>query len=69
MKKYFVDKNYILNAIAKEGKTVSQFCEEEGFCRNWFYHALRRSYEKPRSIFISRRASKLGLEDSLLWKE
>ena len=68
MKKYYVDKNLILGSIMRK-VTVSQFCEDIKVDRAAFYRALDRAYRAPRSKIICRAAEKLGLLDSLIWRE
>ena len=69
MEKYFVNKNLILGTITAKGKSVSDFCKENGFDRTQFYQALNREYKKPRSVFIARVANALKLSLNLVWED
>lgn len=69
MKKYCVDKNLILGTIAFKEMKVSKFCKDQGLTRCNFYKALNRSYNAPRSPYISKVCNALKLKESLVWKE
>ena len=69
MKKYYVDKNYILGVLASKQKTVQGFCQEIGVKRCYFYYALNKGYKAPRSVFISKVASALKLDMAIVWRD
>lgn len=66
-KKYYVDKNLILGSIARQNKSVLQFCKEIGLKSSNFYVALDNGWRAPRSRVISKIANALGLSDSVIW--
>ena len=69
IKKYYVDKNYVLGCISARQKTVSEFVKELGCSRVNFYVALNKVYTKPRSLFISKVIAALDLNEILVWTE
>ena len=69
MKKYYIDKNYVLGVITARQKTVSEIVKELGCSRVNFYAALNRAYTKPRSLFISKVITTLNLDEKLVWRD
>lgn len=69
LKKYYVDKNYVLGTISAHHKTVSEFVKELGCSRVNFYVALNKAYTKPRSLFMSKVIEALKLNESLVWQD
>ena len=69
MKKYYIDKNYVLGVITARQKTVSEVVRELGCSRVNFYAALNRVYTKPRSLFMSKVINVLKLDEKLVWGE
>ena len=69
VKKYVIDKNYVLGVISARQKTVTEVAQELGFSRVNFYMALNKIYTKPRSLTISKVINYLDLDDRLVWSE
>lgn len=69
MKKYYVNKDFILGSISRKEMTISNFCKEINIERSNFYVALNKSYHAPRSRTITKVMIKLDLPESLVWRE
>ena len=67
MRKYCIDKNYVLGTISSKNLTVTDFCKKLGCSRVNLYMALNRSYRAPRSLFINKVIKELDLIDNLVW--